>query len=81
MQELYLDTHVALWLFADTKDKFPEIVQEVIESHNLNISPFVTLELQYLKEVGHINYDGKFIVENLKTKIDLKEEATNKMSI
>lgn len=72
MNAIFLDTHIVLWLFANKENKFPEVVKDLIESSTLYICPIVMLELQYLQEIGRINYNAETIIENLQVNIELK---------
>ncbi len=48
---IYLDTHVAVWLYGGRTDLFPEAAQKLLQENDLLISPMVVLELQYLFEI------------------------------
>ncbi len=72
MQMIHLDTHVVLWLFANDTKKFPGLINILIEANDLYICPAVMLELQYLHEIGRINYQANNIIEDLKGKVDLR---------
>lgn len=51
----YLDTHVAVWLYAGQIERFGPKVRKRLENGVLRVSPMVLLELQYLYEIGRIN--------------------------
>ena len=69
---IYLDTHVIVWLYAGTVDKFTPLAKELINQHELYISPVVRLELQYLFEIQRISDDSAQIVAELAQRIDLR---------
>jgi len=69
---IYLDTHAAAWLYAGKISLFPDHVQRVISREDLLISPMVTLELQYLFEVGRVSKRGTEVVLDLEKRIGLK---------
>ena len=70
---IYLDTHVVAWLYAGKIKLIPDVVQEVIsEEKEVLISPMVTLELQYLFEIGRVSEKGLDVVEDLEKRIGLK---------
>ena len=69
---MYLDTHVAVWLYAGELDRFPKTALERMEENNLFISPAVLLELQYLKEIKRITADPMLIFQTLEETIDLQ---------
>ncbi len=50
----YLDTHVAVWLYAGLPERFSSAVLAEIESAELRISPAVLLEIRLLQEIGRI---------------------------
>lgn len=68
---IFLDTHVAVWLYTGDLGLIPEAVQRELDEHPLVISPMVTLELQYLHEVGRITVGGTEIVSELSSSIGL----------
>ena len=50
----HLDTHVVVWLYAGEVERLPKEVQAHLQTHDLQISPAVVLELQYLFEIRRI---------------------------
>ncbi|MFA7497018.1 MAG: type II toxin-antitoxin system VapC family toxin [Acidithiobacillus sp.] len=52
MTTAYLDTHTLVWLYAGATERFAAEGQQVIETHDLLISPMALLEVQYLYEKG-----------------------------
>lgn len=69
---IYLDTHVAAWLFAGRIDLFPPGVRALIDDNELLISPAVVLELQYLHEIRRAAEPARVVVETLEAAIGLK---------
>jgi PIN domain nuclease of toxin-antitoxin system len=69
---IYLDTHVAAWLFAGRVDLFPPAVRTLLDENELLISPIVVLELQYLYEIQRTAEPARVVVESLEDKIGLK---------
>ena len=52
---IYLDTHVAVWLYAFGAKKLSKRASVLIErSSKLLISPMVLLELEFLHEIGKL---------------------------
>lgn len=49
---ILIDTHIALWLYAGMAERVPAATRALIADGQPRISPLVTLELAYLKEVG-----------------------------
>ncbi len=43
-----------MWLHAEDKKRFSEMLQALMNEHDWLISPVVRLELQYLHEIGRI---------------------------
>lgn len=66
-----LDTHVVLWLGKDPERLLPEKVRRRLDSDTLVLSPFVSLELQFLYEVGKINAPAKAVIDELAPKLEL----------
>ena len=71
MRAIFLDTHVVVWLFGGFDKKLPDMTKALIEANELYISPIVILEIQYLKEIGRINFPAKEIINDLRGKIGL----------
>ncbi len=69
---IYLDTHVVVWLFAGEIVRLSDRVRELINGHDIFISPIVRLELQYLREIDRITADANEIVFDLSKRIGLK---------
>ena len=68
---IYLDTHVAVWLYAGLLDRFSEQVRSKLNSNSLLISPMVSLELQYLYEIGRITETASTVAGELQDKLGL----------
>lgn len=68
---IYLDTHVAAWMYAGRTDLFPEGVRSILEEHDLLISPAVKLELQYLFEIGRTTEPARTVVNTLERTVGL----------
>jgi PIN domain nuclease of toxin-antitoxin system len=69
---IYLDTHVAAWMFAGRIDLLPEAVLAYVEAYDLLISPAVELELQYLFEIRRTSEPAQVVVESLQREVGLK---------
>ncbi|MBS3780633.1 MAG: PIN domain-containing protein [Desulfovermiculus sp.] len=70
--ELYLDTHVLVWLYAQGLHGFNQQTIALLDSATyLLISPMVMLEIEYLHEVKKITRPSSVIVQYLAEKIDL----------
>ena len=72
METVYLDTHVVVWLFSGEIDKISSKALERIETCELLVSPMVVLELEFLYEIGRLNYKHDEILASLSESIDLK---------
>ena len=72
MATVYLDTHVVVWLFSGETNKISNKALELIEECELFISPMVVLELEFLHEIGRLNYKHDEILASLLHSIDLK---------
>ena len=73
---VYLDTHIAVWLYAGLTEKISDAARDAIEDNDLLISPLVSLELQYLFEIGRITVKPDTIIKNLFTAIGLRVSET-----
>jgi PIN domain nuclease of toxin-antitoxin system len=71
---IYLDTHVAFWLYArGAEAAISEAVREVLRtSQDIRISPMVRLELQYLHEVNRIGVPATPVLDELASVLGLK---------
>ena len=67
---IYLDTHVLVWLYEKRLDLLGSS-SRLIESEALLISPMVTLELAYLKEIRRIKVSSSRIVNYLQKNLGL----------
>lgn len=68
---IYLDTHVIAWLYAGKVELIPESIQNRISKEELLISPMVSLELQYLFEIGCVSEQGSDVVQDMGKRIGL----------
>ena len=69
---IYLDTHAVLWLYMGQLNFFPPHVCGLIDEKPFAISPVVTLELQYLHEIGRLKDSGEKTVHVLEKELGLK---------
>lgn len=69
---IYLDTHVAVWLYIPKVDALSETARRLIDDHELLISPAVLLELAFLNEIGRIRVGANEIFESLHLQIGLR---------
>jgi len=67
----YLDTHVALWLYAGETGRISKRAATLINRESMLASPIVLLELEYLREVGRIAATPQTIVAELKRRVGL----------
>jgi PIN domain nuclease of toxin-antitoxin system len=72
METLYLDTNAALWLYGGKTDFFSPRLLERIERAALLISPFVLVELQFLREVGKIDIKVDTFLRDMQESFGLK---------
>lgn len=69
---IYLDTHVAVWLYQKDRELLSQRALDLIEANETSISPAVLLELEYLFEVFRITEHGESIVDYLHKQIGVK---------
>ena len=71
---LFLDTHVALWLFAEPY-RIPKATQQLIDERELFISPMVRLEMSFLCEIGRVTEDPAGILGVLERDLGVQMET------
>lgn len=69
--EIYLDTHVIVWLYAGEVDKLSALAKENIRNATLVYSSVVKLELSYLFEIGRLKIAPDVILQGLGNEIGL----------
>jgi PIN domain nuclease of toxin-antitoxin system len=69
---IYLDTHVAAWLYAGRTDLLTKRAAARIEEGPLLVSPMVVLELQYLYEVDRVSVAAAEVMTSLGTDLGLR---------
>ena len=67
----YLDTHIALWLYAGETQRISKPAAAVINRDALLASPVVLLELQYLREVGRLAATPHAVLAELRRRMGL----------
>ena len=74
---IFLDTHVAIWLYSGQLDLFKPRVLEIINEQQVCISHIVRLEMKYLNEIGRINQLPDVIIDALINEIGLVYSENN----
>lgn len=69
---IFIDTHVAVWLYAGIKEKIPENAAQHIEDDDVYVSQMVRLEIQYLYEIGRITAKPSVLLKGLSRTIGLR---------
>lgn len=69
---IYIDTHIAVWLYTGQVEKLSDRAQESLNENEIYVSAVVRLELQYLKEIERITANANEIVLDLSNRIGLK---------
>lgn len=69
---IYIDTHIAVWLYTGQSEKLSNHAKEMLNEHEIYISAIVRLELQYLTEIQRITDGVNEIVGDLSNRIGLK---------
>ena len=69
---IYLDTHIAVWLYAGLLEKFSQSVQTILNENEILISPIVRLELAYLYEIDRVREPAHVLVADLADRIGLR---------
>ena len=68
---IFLDTHVAIWLYSGELDLFKPQVLKLINENPICISHIVRLEMKYLNEIGRIKQQPDVIIDTLIDEIGL----------
>lgn len=68
---IHLDTHVVVWLYLAEVDRLTSRAREAVENEDLEISPLVLLELQYLREIGRLAPAPSEVLDALGTSVGL----------
>jgi PIN domain nuclease of toxin-antitoxin system len=68
---IFLDTHVAIWLYSGRLDLFKPKVLQLITDNQVCISHIARLEMKYLYEIGRINQLPDIIIAALIHEIGL----------
>lgn len=68
---IYLDTHVAAWLYDGRVELLSEQARQSLESEQLRVSPMVALELEYLFEIGRTAEPAAPVLAELGRKLGL----------
>jgi len=68
---IYLDTHVVVWLYSGRFDLIPQLAKDLLNNHELRISPMVRLELQYLYEIDRLTTSAAVVFDELAGAIGL----------
>ena len=68
---VFIDTHIAVWLYNNSMEKFSSEGRNALEINDIFISPACALELEYLYEIGKINRRSGAILELLADLIGL----------
>ena len=70
---IYLDTHVAVWLYALGRESLSSTAAEMIEeADDLRISPMARLELHYLYEIGRVTEPAAVVFDALHAALGLE---------
>jgi PIN domain nuclease of toxin-antitoxin system len=69
---VYIDTHIVIWLCEGLTEKLTPDASRAIESSQIEISPMVLVELQYLFEIKKILKPPMALFDQLQTLIGLR---------
>ena len=61
----YLDTHVAVWLYAGRTNAIAPAARRALTAGGLYLSPMVILEVDFLREIGRVYESGERISREL----------------
>jgi PIN domain nuclease of toxin-antitoxin system len=69
---VYIDTHIVIWLCEGSVEKLTPAASRAIESSQVEISPMVLIELEYLFEIKRIVKPPMALLDQLQTLIGLR---------
>ncbi len=69
---IYIDTHVVIWLCEGAGRKLARAASLAIESSQVEISPMVLVELEYLLEIKRIVKPPLALIDQLQMQIGLR---------
>ncbi len=69
---IYIDTHIVVWLYAGQIERLSTHAKDLLNDHQIIVSPIVRLELQYLNEINRITSAANDIIADLSNTIGLK---------
>jgi PIN domain nuclease of toxin-antitoxin system len=69
---IYIDTHVALWLYEGYTDKFTKKGLSLLENNQILISAMAVLELELLHEIKRSKVSANKIISELEKQIGLQ---------
>lgn len=69
---IYLDTHVAVWLYAGLVERIPARARKLLGESDLLISPMVVLELQYLFEMERVTQPAGVVIASLRKELGMQ---------
>ncbi len=74
---IYIDTHIVVWLYAGQVEKLSTQAKNLLNDNEIQISPIVRLELQFLNEIKRIMVSAKDIITDLSNSIGLSVCSKN----
>ena len=69
---VYIDTHIVIWLCEGLTEKLTPAASQAIESSEVEISPMVLVELEYLFQIKRIVKPPMALLDQLETLIGLR---------
>ena len=72
LMNLYVDTHIVIWLCEGLVGKLTPAASRALESSPIQISPIVLVELEYLFEIKRILKPPLALLDQLQTLIGLR---------
>jgi PIN domain nuclease of toxin-antitoxin system len=74
---VHLDTHVVVWLYLGSIDRFPPAIVQRLERADLVVSPIVAFELQYLHEIKRLKPTSSSVLKDLGQRVGLRYSKTS----
>lgn len=74
---IHLDTHVAVWLYAEQLERIPVGLRTRMDSTQLAVSPAVGLELAFLHEIGRVRDKAAVVLDSLRRTTEVTVDPTS----
>ena len=78
---LFLDTHILIWLYQRDAAKFSAKNRETLDISNLYMPAISFLEIQFLKEIKRVTFSAEEILDELRIDLAINITEANAISL